>query len=98
MKEIIRNVTLWLAWYIAEEEAPATLRPVRLKMLYATSEHEARAEVQRWLEQRGQTLNNLERLEPSPYGFQFQMRDTYPGSVTLAQESGRPSNKRITGH
>ena len=78
MKEMTCTVTLWLAWYreraeqqeLAENEQPRRL--LRLKMLHASSCEEARAEMQRWLERRGLLARDLERLEPSPYGLQFQ--------------------------
>lgn len=80
MSEMLRTVTLWLAWYReraecrerVEKEQPRRL--LHLKMVYASSREEASTEIQRWLEQRGLVAKDLERLEPSPYGLQFQAR------------------------
>lgn len=80
MSEMLRTVTLWLAWYReraesrerAEKEQPRRL--LHLKMVYASSREEARTEIQQWLEQKGLVAKDLERLEPSPYGLQFQAR------------------------
>ncbi|HLI70774.1 MAG TPA: hypothetical protein VKV19_13525 [Ktedonobacteraceae bacterium] len=74
MSEMVGTVTLWLAWYREQAEKEHSGRSLRLKMLYAGSREEARAEIQQWLKQRGLLANNLERLEPSPYGLQFQRR------------------------
>lgn len=75
MNEMLQTVTLWLAWYrekeSLEEKSPG--RPLRLKMLYASSKDEARQEAQQWLEQKGLVARDLERLEPSPYGLQFRL-------------------------
>ncbi len=74
MNERTCTVTLWLAWYreqeCAEQEQPRRL--LHLRMFYASSREEARAEMQQWLERRGLFAQALERLEPSPYGLQFQ--------------------------
>jgi hypothetical protein len=72
MNGMLRTVNLWLAWYreTAEKEDPRRL--LRLKMLYASSQEEARVEIQQWLKQKGLVEEDLERLEPSPYGLQFQ--------------------------
>ena len=78
MNEVTCTVTLWLAWYReraeyeerAEQEQPRRL--LQLKMLHASSREEACAEMQQWLERRGLLAQALERLEPSPYGLQFQ--------------------------
>ena len=72
MSEMLRTVTLWLAWYREQAEKEQPGRSLRLKMLYAGSREEARVEIQRWLEQKGLVAKDLERLEPSPYGLQFQ--------------------------
>jgi hypothetical protein len=71
---MLRTVSLWLAWYreMAEKEDPR--RALRLKMLYASSQDEARVEIQQWLEKKGLVAKDLERLEPSPYGLQFQRK------------------------
>jgi len=69
MSEMARTVTLWLAWY---RERVENQRSLRLKMFYASSREEARLDMQQWLAQRGLGANDLERLEPSPYGLQFQ--------------------------
>lgn len=74
MSEMLRTVTLWLAWYREQAEKEHPGRSLRLKMLYAGSREEARTEIQQWLEQKGLLANDLERLEPSPYGLQFQRR------------------------
>ena len=76
MSEMLQTVTLWLAWYREKESLEADLpgRPLRLKMLYASSKDEARVEAQQWLMQNGLVAKDLERLEPSPYGLQFQRR------------------------
>lgn len=79
MQEVMCTVTLWLAWYREqaeqydpiENEMPRRL--LRLKMLHASSREEARVEMQRWLERKGLLAQDLERLEPSPYGLQFQV-------------------------
>ncbi|HEY3991365.1 MAG TPA: hypothetical protein VGM01_00675 [Ktedonobacteraceae bacterium] len=78
MQEMVCTVTLWLAWYreraeqqdLEEKEQPRRL--LRLKMVYASSQEEARVEIQQWLERRGLLAQDLMRLEPSPYGLQFQ--------------------------
>lgn len=72
MNEIACTVTLWLAWYRESGEYEQSRRLLRLKMLYASSREEACAEMQRWLERKGLVARDLERLEPSPYGLQFQ--------------------------
>ncbi len=74
MSEMLRTVTLWLAWYREKEGLEEKLpgRPLRLKMLYASSKDEARIKAQQWLEQKGLVARDLERLEPSPYGLHFQ--------------------------
>lgn len=72
MNEMMRTVTLWLAWYRETAGEEDSHRLLRLKMLYASSREEARVEIQQWLEQRGLLAKDLERLEPSPYGLQFQ--------------------------
>lgn len=74
MSEMVRTVTLWLAWYRdrAEREVPG--RPLRLKMLHASSQDEARVEMLLWLEQKKLLARDLERLEPSPYGLRFQAK------------------------
>lgn len=95
MNETPRKVTLWLAWYVTNTEVDEPLRPLRLKMLYATSEAEARTDMQQWLEQRGQTLKALECLEPSPYGFQFQFRQEYPGQITQQQKQLADSHQAV---
>jgi hypothetical protein len=82
MNEMTCTVTLWLAWYreqvddqeSTEQEQPRRL--LRLKMLHASSREEARVEMQQWLERRGLFAQALERLEPSPYGLQFQALKT----------------------
>jgi hypothetical protein len=79
MDETACVVTLWLAWYreradcqeCAEGEQPRRL--LRLRMLHASSQEEARMQMQQWLVRRGLLAQDLERLEPSPYGFQFQV-------------------------
>lgn len=82
MNEIADVVTLWLAWYReradcqADTEAALPRRLLRLKMLHASTREEARVEMQQWLERRGLLACDLERLEPSPYGFQFQALKT----------------------
>lgn len=79
MNEDTPKATLWLAWYVdgAGRELPGW--PLHLKMLYASSEEEAQREMQHWLEQKGQEVQNLKHLAPSPYGFQFQAADGYKG-------------------
>lgn len=72
MSEIAHTVTLWLAWYREHVEKEHPQRSLRLKMLYASSREEARTDMQQWLALRGLPANDLERLEPSPYGLQFQ--------------------------
>lgn len=72
MNEITCTVTLWLAWYREHGEYNRSRHLLRLKMLYASSREEACAEMQRWLERKGLSARDLERLEPSPYGLQFQ--------------------------
>jgi hypothetical protein len=72
MSEMARTVTLWLAWYREHVEKEHSQRSLRLKMLYASSREEARLDMQQWLTRRGLLANDLERLEPSPYGLQFQ--------------------------
>jgi hypothetical protein len=74
MSEMLRTVSLWLAWYreTAEKEDPR--RALRLKMVYASSQDEAQVEIQQWLEKKGLVAKDLERLEPSPYGLQFQRK------------------------
>jgi hypothetical protein len=72
MSEMARTVTLWLAWYRERVEKEHPQRSLRLKMLYASSREEARLDMQQWLARRGLVANDLERLEPSPYGLQFQ--------------------------
>lgn len=89
MSDAPRKVTLWLAWYVTTVDEEELLRPLRLKMLYASSEDEARVDMQHWLEQRGQTLKSLEYLEPSPYGFQFQFRHEYPGQMAVQKAPAR---------
>lgn len=96
MSEMLRTVTLWLAWYRecatyrerAEHEERVEYRErkeeyagkgsprrlLRLKMLYASSQEEAHAEMQQWLERKGLVAKDLERLEPSPYGLRFPSR------------------------
>jgi hypothetical protein len=77
MSQMLQTVTLWLAWYREKEGLDEDLpgRPLRLKMLYASSRDEARLEAQQWLvRQKGLLAQDLERLEPSPYGLQFQRR------------------------
>lgn len=99
MSEVQRKVTLWLAWYVngTEEDEMDSLRPARLKMVYAASEEDAHSQMQRWLEQRGQTLKNLERLEPSPYGFQFQFRREYPGQILQTGQSDESDEAASVG-
>jgi hypothetical protein len=79
MSEMNCTVTLWLAWYREQKDddqeragQEQLRRLLRLKMLYASSREEARVEMQRWLERKGLFAQALERLEPSPYGLQFQ--------------------------
>lgn len=72
MGEVLRTATLWLLWYRDKLDKEMSLRPLRLKMLYASSREEARLEMLLWLEQQGLLAKDLERLEPSPYGLQFQ--------------------------
>jgi hypothetical protein len=72
MSEMARTVTLWLAWYRERVEKEHPQRSLRLKMLYASSREEARLDMQQWLARHGLVANDLERLEPSPYGLQFQ--------------------------
>lgn len=78
MQEMTCTVTLWLAWYLERaeyqdlEENEQPRRLLRLKMVHASSREEARAEMQLWLEKRGLLAQDLKRLEPSPYGLQFQ--------------------------
>jgi hypothetical protein len=74
MSDMVRTVTLWLAWYRERVEKEHPQRSLRLKMLYASSREEACGEMQQWLFQRGLLADDLERLEPSPYGLQFQSR------------------------
>ena len=71
MNETACTVTLWLAWYREREEQEQPRRLLRLKMLHASSREEASTEMRRWLERRGLLAQDLERLEPSPYGLQF---------------------------
>ncbi|HEY0756592.1 MAG TPA: hypothetical protein VGD98_21750 [Ktedonobacteraceae bacterium] len=80
MKDMTGRVSLWVAWYREQAEngevqegaeRKQTRRLLRLKMVYASSREEARAEMQQWLERRGLLAQDLERLEPSPYGLQF---------------------------
>ena len=72
MSEMARTVTLWLAWYRERMEKEHPRRFLRLKMLYASSQEEARLDMQQWLTRQGLLANDLERLEPSPYGLRFQ--------------------------
>ncbi len=72
MSEMACTVTLWLAWYRERVEKEHPQRSLRLKMLYASSREEARLDMQQWLARRGLLAHDLERLEPSPYGLQFQ--------------------------
>ena len=74
MSEMARTVTLWLAWYREDVEKAQSHRLLRLKMLYASSREEARVEMQEWLARKGLIARDLERLEPSPYGLQFQRK------------------------
>jgi hypothetical protein len=74
MSEMLRTVTLWLAWYRERVEREDPHRLLRLKMVYASSREEARVEMQKWLTQKGLVAKDLERLEPSPYGLQFQRK------------------------
>ncbi|HEU5383238.1 MAG TPA: hypothetical protein VFV38_48175 [Ktedonobacteraceae bacterium] len=74
MGEMLRKVTLWLAWYRDQAEPGASGRPLRLRMLHAASREEARLEMLRWLEQKKLLAEDLERLEPSPYGLTFQAK------------------------
>jgi hypothetical protein len=82
MSEIVRTVTLWLAWYRERVEKEHPQRSLRLKMLYAASREEARCEMQQWLTRRGLLADDLERLEPSPYGLQFQSRQSLSSSTS----------------
>src|SRR5579883_1215984 len=52
MSQMLQTVTLWLAWYREKEGLDEDLpgRPLRLKMLYASSRDEARLEAQQWLD------------------------------------------------
>lgn len=74
MSEMVRTVTLWLAWYRERVEKEHPQRSLRLKLLYAPSREEAQREMLQWLTRRGLLAVDLERLEPSPYGLQFQSR------------------------
>lgn len=81
MSDMVRTVTLWLAWYRERVEKEHPQRALRLKMLYAPSREEAQHEMQQWLTWRGLLADDLERLEPSPYGLQFQSRPSSSASV-----------------
>lgn len=83
MSEMVRTVTLWLAWYRERVEKEHPLRSLRLKMLYAASQEEARCEMQQWLTRQGLLAIDLERLEPSPYGLQFQSRESLSSSTSI---------------
>ncbi len=74
MIQVARTVTLWQAWYRDTAEKGTPGRPLRLKLLYASSQEEARTETQYWLAQKGLLAKDLERLDPSPYGLQFQKK------------------------
>jgi hypothetical protein len=74
MSEMLRTVSLWLAWYRETAEKEDHRRALRLKMVYASSQDEAQVEIQQWLEKKGLVAKDLERLEPSPYGLQFQRK------------------------
>lgn len=71
MSKMVHTVTLWLAWYRDKAEKDASGRPLRLRMIHASSSEEARVEIQRWLAQQKLDARDLERLEPSPYGLKF---------------------------
>ncbi|HEY1349152.1 MAG TPA: hypothetical protein VGF67_05965 [Ktedonobacteraceae bacterium] len=82
MSEMVRTVTLWLAWYRERAEKAYPQRSLRLKMLYAASREEAHCEMLQWLTRRGLLADDLERLEPSPYGLQFQSRQSLSSSAS----------------
>lgn len=72
MTQVAHTVTLWQAWYRDKAEKDVSGRPLRLKLLYASSQEEARQQTQGWLVQKGLLAQDLERLDPSPYGLRFQ--------------------------
>ena len=73
MTQVVHTVTLWQAWYRDRAEKDIPGRPLRLKLLYASSQEEACYDVQCWLAQKGLLAKDLERLDPSPYGLTFQV-------------------------